>query len=254
MISILVSGLGGRMGRALTNYVSNSKTCKVVCGVDRYDPMFEGVFCFATFDEVTIKADVVIDFSNADNIANVINFSVKNKLPCIICTTGIDEKGVALINKAAQSIPVFYSANMSLGINLLLELARKAALILGESYDIEIIEKHHNQKVDAPSGTALMIADEINNALDEKFSYVFERHSKKAKRTSSEIGIHSVRGGTIVGEHDIIFAGLADVFTISHSAQSREVFAQGAVAAANFIVRKPKGLYTMKDVISGQFA
>ena len=180
----------------------------------------------------------------------MLEFAVENSIPAVISTTGLNDAQINLIKAASTKIPVFFSANMSLGVNLLCELAKKAAKVLQGSFDIEIVEAHHNQKIDAPSGTALMLADSITEALDEKPIYEFDRHSKRMKRTKNEIGIHSVRGGTIVGEHDIIFAGHDEVITISHSAQSKEVFAVGSVRAAKFLYNKPAGLYDMNSVLS----
>ena len=176
-------------------------------------------------------------------------YAKTNGTALVLASTGYNEAEIAKIKSASAEIPIFFTANMSIGINLLRELAKKAASILGEQYDIEIIEKHHNQKIDAPSGTALMLADAINESCGNRYSYVYDRHNVRKKRERSEIGIHSVRGGTIVGEHEIIFAGRDEVITLSHSAASKEVFAVGAVNAAAFIVGKPAGLYSMADMI-----
>jgi 4-hydroxy-tetrahydrodipicolinate reductase len=179
----------------------------------------------------------------------MLEFAKQKKIPAVICTTGYSDEQIKKINDAAKVIPIFFSSNMSLGISLIKDLAKKAVSVLGEEFDVEIVEKHHNQKIDAPSGTALMLANEINSEVGEKYTYEFDRHSKRQKRSKNEIGIHSVRGGTIVGEHEVIFAGKDEVITISHSAFSKKVFAVGAVNAVRFIIDKPAALYTMDDLL-----
>ena len=194
-------------------------------------------------------ADVIIDFSNPAVLDDMLDYAKEHSLPCIICTTGYDEEQKAKIAEASKSVPVFYSGNMSLGINLIIELAKKAASVFGEDFDVEIVEQHHNQKLDAPSGTALMIADAVASVKPDS-EYVYDRHSYRKKRDKREIGIHSVRGGNIVGEHEIIFAGTDEVLKISHSAHSKTVFAVGALNAAVFIVGKKPGMYNMSDLLA----
>ena len=179
-----------------------------------------------------------------------LDYAKKTNTPAVICTTGLDENQKKEILEASKEVAIFFSANMSLGVNLIAELARKATAVLGNQFDIEIVEAHHNQKIDAPSGTALMLADSISEALDEKPIYEFDRHSKRMKRTKNEIGIHAVRGGTIVGEHEIIFAGPDEVIKISHSAYSKQLFANGSVNAGLFLVGKEPGFYSMKDLVN----
>lgn len=253
MTGIILSGCNGKMGKAVTKSVAEAEGIEIVGGVDIYAENLSGYPVFSSpagiSDDITKKADVIIDFSNPSALAGLLEYAVKNSIPAVISTTGLNDAQINLIKDAAQKIPVFFSANMSLGVNLVCELAKKAAAVLGDSFDIEIIEMHHNQKIDAPSGTALMIADSIKEELDESVKYEYDRHSKREKRTKNEIGIHAVRGGTITGEHQVIFAGLDEIITISHSARSKELFATGAITAAKFICGKPAGLYKMSDMI-----
>lgn len=253
MAGIILTGCNGKMGRAVTNSVAETDGFEIVCGIDVFTEERYGYPVFASpsliSDEITKKADVIIDFSNPSALAGLLEYAVKNSLPAVICTTGLNESQINLIRTAAEKIPVFFSANMSLGVNLVCELAKKAAAVLGNAYDIEIIEMHHNQKIDAPSGTALMIADSIKEELDDSVKYEYDRHSKCEKRTKNEIGIHAVRGGTITGEHQVIFAGHDEIISISHSARSKELFATGAVNAAGFIYGKDAGLYNMSDML-----
>ncbi|MEE1010943.1 MAG: 4-hydroxy-tetrahydrodipicolinate reductase [Acutalibacteraceae bacterium] len=253
MTGIILSGCNGKMGKAVTKSVADAEGIEIVGGVDIYAENLSGYPVFSSpagiSDDITKKADVIIDFSNPSALAGLLEYAVKNSIPAVISTTGLNDAQINLIKDAAQKIPVFFSANMSLGVNLVCELAKKAAAVLGDSFDIEIIEMHHNQKIDAPSGTALMIADSIKEELDESVKYEYDRHSKREKRTKNEIGIHAVRGGTITGEHQVIFAGLDEIITISHSARSKELFATGAITAAKFICGKPAGLYKMSDMI-----
>lgn len=253
MSGILLCGCNGKMGRAVTMSVADTEGCEIVCGIDVYDEVKYGYSVFtspALIDKDTAeKIDAIIDFSNPAGLAGLLEFAVANSIPAVICTTGLNEAQINLIKTASAKIPVFFSANMSLGVNLVCELAKKAAKVLGNSFDIEIVEMHHNQKIDAPSGTALMIADSIKEELDDDIIYEYDRHSKREKRTKKEIGIHAVRGGTITGEHEVIFAGHDEIIKISHSARSKELFATGAINAANFIIGKPAGLYNMTDML-----
>jgi len=253
MTGIILSGCNGKMGKAVTKSVAEAEGIEIVGGIDIYAENLSGYPVFsspaAVSDNITKKADIIIDFSNPSALAGLLEYAVKNSIPAVISTTGLNDAQINLIKDASQKIPVFFSANMSLGVNLVCELAKKAAAVLGDSFDIEIIEMHHNQKIDAPSGTALMIADSIKEELDENTKYEYDRHSKREKRTKNEIGIHAVRGGTITGEHQVIFAGLDEIITISHSARSKELFATGAISAAKFICGKPAGLYKMSDMI-----
>lgn len=253
MSGILLCGCNGKMGRAVTLNIADSPDCEIVCGVDVYDEVKYGYPVFSSpaliDSETASKIDAIIDFSNPAGLAGLLEFAVTNSIPAVICTTGLNEAQINLIKAASSKIPVFFSANMSLGVNLVCELAKKAAKVLYDNFDIEIIEMHHNQKIDAPSGTALMIADAIKNELDDDIKYEYDRQSKREKRTKREIGIHAVRGGTITGEHEVIFAGHDEIIKISHSARSKELFATGAVNAARFICGKTAGLYNMADML-----
>ncbi len=241
------------MGKAVTKSVAETEGCEIVAGVDVYSESLSGYPVFSSVakiaEETTEKIDVIIDFSNPVALSGLLEYAVTNSIPTVICTTGLNDAQINLIKEASEKIPVFFSANMSLGVNLVCELAKKATAVLGDSFDIEIIEMHHNQKIDAPSGTALMIADSIKETLNNDVKYEYDRHSKREKRTKNEIGIHAVRGGTVTGEHQVIFAGLDEVITISHSARSKELFATGAIKAACFICNKAAGLYKMSDMI-----
>ena len=249
MINIAIMGANGRMGKMVNECISERNDCTVVAGVDTFNKQYADFPIYTTIDEMKEKPDVIIDYSNPASLESMLNYAEKNGTPIVIATTGYSDEQMARIKEASKKIAIFFSWNMSLGINLLVDLSKKAAAFLGEQFDIEIVEKHHNQKLDAPSGTALMIANGINKEFDDSKEYIYERHSKRQKREKKEIGIHSIRGGTIVGEHEVIFAGKDEVITISHSAASRNVFAVGSVNAAVFIKDRSAGMYEMADVI-----
>lgn len=249
MINVLLSGACGKMGNAVARCIAEDNDLQIIAGVDRAETLCDFPV-YKSFKDVTVIPDVIIDFSNVAVLGDLLEYAVKNNVPAILATTGYSAEQIAEINAAAEKIPVFFTANMSLGVNLLCSLAKSAAKVLGGNFDVEIIEKHHNQKLDAPSGTALMLANAVNQVFDDKYTYEYDRHSKRQKRTKTEIGIHAVRGGTIVGEHDVIFAGHDEVITLSHSAQSKEIFAAGAVNAAKFIVGKPNGMYDMGSILN----
>lgn len=244
---ILLSGANGRLGRAIIAAASDD--LRVVAGIDPNPAVGELPIYRSINDLPELDIDCIVDCSHHTAAIPLLEYAKEKKLPIVICTTGHTEEETAAIHAAAAQIPVFYSRNMSVGINLIIALARKAAAMLGEDFDIEIIEKHHNKKLDAPSGTALMIADAISNTVDYEPEYVYERQSKRVPREKNEIGIHSIRGGTIVGEHEVIFAGKDEVVTIAHSAASREVFAQGAIRAAKYICDKAPGFYNMETML-----
>ena len=241
------------MGQAVEKSAIACENCEIIAGVDLYGLAAATFPVFKNLQEINIettdKADVLIDFSNPSALESILEYTEKEKIPAVICTTGFTDAQVEKIKTSSKTVPIFYSRNMSIGINLILELSKKATQILGDDFDIEIIEQHHNQKIDAPSGTALMIAEEISSAMDEAPKYVFDRSKLKEKRTKNEIGIHSVRGGTIPGNHDIIFAGEKEIITLSHHAESREIFANGAIKAAKYLINQKPGFYTMKDMI-----
>ncbi|MBE7030169.1 MAG: 4-hydroxy-tetrahydrodipicolinate reductase [Ruminococcaceae bacterium] len=250
MINIMLCGCNGKMGQVIARLLSQDDSAKIVCGVDVNTEQKNSFPVVKNPAEFTGHADVVVDFSHPDMLAPLISYCGANRVPAVVCTTGLSETQIDSLHTLAKQVPVFFSANMSLGVNLLVSLVKKAAAVLEGKFDIEIIEKHHNQKIDAPSGTALMIADEINDTLKEKDAYVYDRHSVRKKRDAHEIGIHAVRGGTIVGEHTVLFAGNDEVLEITHKASSKEVFAVGAISAAKFLPGKQAGMYDMKDLIS----
>lgn len=249
MTKIAVTGACGRMGRVIAGLCGERSDCNIVAGIDKFGDQYgEFPICKSVFD-IHEKPDVIIDFSHPSTLPDLLSYCKMNSVPLVIGTTGYTDEEKSQITAASTQIPIFFTFNMSLGINLLAELAKKAAQILGDQFDIEIVEKHHNKKKDAPSGTAIMLAEAINGELGNRGHYVYDRHSVRKPRDKDEIGMHSVRGGTIVGEHEIIFAGHDEVITLSHSAQSREVFAVGAVNAAVFLSGKPAGMYAMSDLI-----
>lgn len=249
MTNIILSGANGRMGRAITKKASESSTLNIVAGYDINDFCENPYPVFCDISKCDIDADVIVDFSHPSAFGAVLEFAKRRGLPLIVATTGLSPEQKEELFAAKSQIPVFYSANMSLGVNLLINLCKKTASVLGDKFDIEIVEKHHRTKLDAPSGTALAIADAVSEVLKNTPEYIYDRHSVRRERAKNEIGIHSVRGGSIVGEHEVIFAGSDEVITISHSAASREVFAGGALAAAEFMNGKPVGFYSMNDLI-----
>lgn len=249
MTRIILSGCNGKMGRVVTACVDGRDDCKIVAGVDLNAVMLADYPVYTDLHDITQEADVIIDFSRPTALSGIISFAADKGLACVLATTGYDERQTELIRSAAEKLPVFFSFNMSLGINLLIELAKKATAVLGDSFDIEIVEAHHNQKVDAPSGTAVMLANAVNDSLSEPYELTYDRHSLHEARQKKEIGMHSVRGGTIVGEHEVIFAGRDEVVKLSHSAHSKEIFAVGAVKAAIFVAKRPAGLYSMSDML-----
>lgn len=250
MTRILLCGCNGKMGQTITRCASSREDCRIVAGIDCDTRALNDYPVFALPEQVNVDVDVVIDFSHPSVLSPLLQFLTARRLPAILCTTGYSPEQIAEVRKASEQIPLFYSGNMSLGINLLIALAKTAATVLGNSFDVEIIEKHHNQKLDAPSGTALMLANAISESLPEKPEYVYDRHAVRQKRTRNEIGIHAVRGGTIVGEHEILFAGEDEVITLAHSAQSKAVFAAGSLNAAVYMAGKTDaGLYDMSDLI-----
>ena len=247
-LKVIISGAAGRMGRYVAECITADCAVTVAAGVDK--SKFDSDFpLYTSISDVKENADVIIDFSNTSALDGLLKYAVQKNVALVLATTGYTEEQIAEIKPAAEKIPVFFSFNMSLGINLVCSLVKQAAAVLGKSFTVEIIEKHHNQKLDAPSGTAIMLADAVNGVFNGDMVYEYDRHSKRVKRPENEIGIHSVRGGTIVGEHDIIFAGNNETVTISHSAASRSIFATGAVNAAKFIVNKEPKLYDMNDLI-----
>lgn len=250
MIKIIMNGCNGKMGQVITRLVAETENCEIICGIDINTDIKNTYPVYKTLTDFDGKADVIIDFSHPSTLTSVLDYAKSTKTPAIICTTGLSAEQKAEIGSAASEVAMFFSANMSLGVNVLVDLVKKATRVLEDNFDIEIIEKHHNQKIDAPSGTALTIADAIAETLTKEAEYVYDRHSVRKKRSKNEIGIHSMRGGSIVGEHSVIFAGQDEVIEIKHQATSKEVFAVGAVKAAKFLAGKPAGMYDMNDLIS----
>lgn len=248
MLKIIIHGCNGKMGRVIAKLASESPDFKVVAGIDKNTSQLDFPV-YADLEDVKEEADVIIDFSYHTAVPEMIKKAATKKLPVVVATTGLSDEELSVINNASKEIPIFRSANMSLGVNILISIVKEVAKILQNDFDIEIIEKHHNMKKDAPSGTALMIADAINEVLNSKKEYIYGRHTKTKERSKSELGIHAVRGGTIVGEHDVIFAGHDELITISHTAQSREIFGYGALKAAKFIAGKSPGIYNMEDLV-----
>jgi len=249
-MNVLLHGCNGRMGQVITSLSAQAIDFNIVCGIDEDINKFTNPYpVYSTLPDVTENVDVVIDFSNHTCLNSLLQFGVTQKAGLVLCTTGYTPEERNNIVETSRLIPIFNSGNMSLGINLLQALAKTAASKLYENFDIEIIERHHNQKLDAPSGTALMLADSINSVLDNQMEYTYERQSKRQKRTKKEIGIHSIRGGAIIGEHEVIFAGAGEIIELKHSVISRDVFGVGAISAAKFLLNKPAGLYNMQHII-----
>ena len=250
MTKVIMHGCNGKMGQIITNIIAAEDDIEIVAGVDASDHIRNTYPVFASIAKCNVAADVVIDFCAAPAVDALLDYCVEKQIPCVLCTTGLSEAQTAHVAEASKKVAILKSANMSLGVNMLLKLLKSAAQVLVPAgFDIEIVEKHHNLKVDAPSGTALALADTINEEFDNSYEYVYDRSQKREKRTDKEIGISAVRGGTIVGDHDIIFAGEDEVITFSHRAYSKALFAKGAVQAAKFLKGKPAGKYDMKDVI-----
>ena len=248
MLNIILTGFGGAMGKCLVELISEAPDLTISAGIDRTNHDQYDFPQFTAFSD-EVKGDVIVDFSHFTLIPDILDFSEHTGIPAVICTTGLTEETLARIDAVSEKTALFRSGNMSLGINLLIDLVTKAAAVLQDSFDMEIIEKHHNKKVDAPSGTAKMIANAMKEAIDSDTKFNYGRSGNDAKREQNEIGIHAVRGGTIVGQHDVIFAGIDEVFEIKHMAASKKVFAQGALQAARFMAGRQPGLYDMKDIL-----
>lgn len=250
MTNIILVGCNGRMGQMINGIVAGDEDVAIVAGIDIVDNRENGYPVYQEFSGVKEEADVIVDFSSANNLEKVVDFAIEKKVALVECSTGLSEEQTKYLLDAGEKTAVLRSANMSLGVNLLLKIVKEVACKLAlEGFDIEIVEKHHNQKLDAPSGTALALADSINEAMDNQYEYIYDRTRVRQKREKKELGISSVRGGTIVGEHDVIFAGNDEVVTFSHASYSRGVFAKGAVVAAKYLKGKDAGLYDMADVL-----
>lgn len=250
MVKILMHGCNGKMGRMITEIVKNEEDAVIAAGVDKFTGIPNDYPVFEEITQCDVDVGVVIDFSNAGAVDELLDYCVKKSLPVVLCTTGLSDEQLKKVDECSEKIAVLKSANMSMGINLLLKLLKDAAKVLAPAgYDIELVEKHHNQKLDAPSGTALALADSINEAMGNEYEYVYDRSQVRKKRDAKEIGISAVRAGTIVGEHEVIFAGTDEVIEFKHTAYSRSVFAKGAVEAGKFLAGQPAGMYDMGDVI-----
>lgn len=250
MVKIIMHGCNGKMGQVITGIVAADKDAEIVAGIDIVDNRQNPYPVFTNIDDCNVEADVIIDFASAKAIDKLLDYVETRKIPVVLCTTGLSEEQLARVEEVSKKVAVLKSANMSLGINTLFKVLKSVSPLLAEvGFDIEIVEKHHHFKVDAPSGTALALGDAINESLPEKYEYKFDRSQDRIPRPKNEIGFSSVRGGTIVGEHDVIFAGEDEVITFSHTAYSKSVFAKGAVEAAKFLKGQPAGHYTMKEVI-----
>ena len=253
MIRAIMSGCNGKMGQVITGICKEDADIEIVAGIDLYDGIKNDYPVFPNISVCDVAADVIIDFSNAKAVDALVDYCVEKKIPVVLCTTGLSEEQLQKVEQAYEKVAILKSANMSLGINTLMELLKKAATVFAPAgFDMEIVEKHHNQKLDAPSGTALALADSMNEALDEAYTYTYDRSQKRKKRDKYEIGISAVRGGNIVGEHEVIFAGQDEVIEFKHTAYSKAVFAKGAVEAAKFLKGKPAGHYDMADVIAAK--
>ena len=250
MVKMIMHGCCGAMGHVITGLAAEDGEIRIVAGIDVREGTDLGYPVFPSLDQCSMEADVIVDFASPKAVDGLLAYSCKKQVPVVLCTTGLSGEQLAAVEKASQVTAILRSANMSLGVNLLLKLVGEAARVLaGSGFDMEIVEKHHNQKVDAPSGTALALADSINESMGNAYSYVYDRSQVRKKRDSKEIGISAVRGGTIVGDHEVIYAGADEVIEFKHTAYSKTVFGKGAVEAAKFLAGKPAGRYDMSDVI-----
>ncbi len=250
MTNEIKHGCNGKMGQTIVGLIADDDEIVLAAGVDAYDEGKNSFPVFKNIKDCNVKADVIIDFSAAPAVDELLDYCVEQQIPCVLCTTGLSDAQLKKVEEASKKTAILKSANMSLGINMLMKLLKEAALVLAPAgFDVEIVEKHHKLKVDAPSGTALALGDSVNEALNKEYEYVYDRSQRREKRPQKEIGFSAVRGGTIVGEHDVIFAGADEVVTFSHTAYSKAVFGKGAVQAAKFLKGKPAGLYSMSDVI-----
>lgn len=253
MINVIMHGCNGMMGHMISELMRDDAQAKLVAGIDINDEQHYDYPVFKSLKECTVKADVIIDFASVKAIDSLLEYCVSEQVPVVICTTGLSEEQMQKIEEASHKVAVLKSANMSLGINTLFNLLQKAAQVFAPAgFDMEIVERHHNKKLDAPSGTALALADSLREALDGDYHYVYDRSKENKRREKSEIGISAVRGGTIVGEHEVIFAGTDEVIEFKHTAYSKAVFGKGAIQAAKYLAGKPAGYYNMSHVIEGE--
>ncbi|MEG1457669.1 MAG: 4-hydroxy-tetrahydrodipicolinate reductase [Acetivibrio sp.] len=250
MIKIIMHGCNGAMGKTITSIVKEDENAEIVAGIDINDSKQEDYPVFKDIWDCKVEADVIIDFASPKAVNALLDYAVDKKIPLVLCTTGLSEEQMERMKEAGKKVAILRSANMSLGVNMLLKLVKDAVKTLAPAgFDVEIIEKHHNKKIDAPSGTALAFADSINQAMNQQYEYVYDRSQVQEKREKKDLGISSVRGGTIVGEHEIIFAGMDEVIEFKHTAYSKAVFAKGSISAAKYLTGRRAGLYDMSDVI-----
>ena len=253
MVKVIMHGCNGKMGQVISGLIAADPDMELVAGIDARDDGHNPYPVFTDIAKCDVAADCIIDFSAAVAVDKLLNYCVEKKIPCVLCTTGLSEAQLAKVDEAAKKVAILKSANMSLGINTLMDLLKKAtSVFVPAGFDIEIVEKHHNQKVDAPSGTAIALADSMNEVLNNEYQYKYDRSAERKKREKKEIGIQAVRGGNIVGEHEVIFAGTDEVITFKHTAYSKAVFGKGAIEAAKFLAGKPAGFYDMSDVIAAR--
>ena len=251
MVRVIMNGCNGKMGQVITGIAAGDEQVEIVAGIDVYDGIQNPYPVFADIKDCTVEADVIIDFSTAKAVDGLLDYVEEKRIPVVLCTTGLSAAQLNRVSEVAGKAAVLKSANMSLGINTIMKLLQQAVQVFGPAgYDVEIVEKHHNQKLDAPSGTAIALADSMNEVMDHQYEYIYDRSQRRQKRDAKELGISAVRGGTIVGEHEVIFAGTDEVIEIKHTAYSKAVFAKGAVEAAKYLAGKPAGLYNMSDVIA----
>lgn len=251
MVKMIMHGCNGAMGRVITDLAKDMDGIEIVAGIDLNTEVQQAYPVFSSLETCNVEADVIVDFASAKAVDHLLDYCAANQIPVVLCTTGLSEEQLKKVKETSEKTAVLRSANMSLGINTLLKLLQDAAKVLATAgFDVEIVEKHHNQKVDAPSGTALALADSVNEAMEGQYFYKYDRSTERVKRDKKEIGISAIRGGTIVGEHDVIFAGKDEVVTFSHTAYSKAVFGKGALEAAMFLAGKEAGLYNMADVIN----
>lgn len=250
MTRIIMHGCNGKMGQVITGICNEDSNVEIVAGIDVIDNKDNGYPVFTDINACDVEADVIVDFAAAVAVDKLLDYAVSKNIPVVLCTTGLSPEQLSKVSQASEKVALLKSANMSLGINTIMKLLKDAIAVFGPAgYDVEIVEKHHNLKVDAPSGTALALADSINEASNNQYEYIYDRSQTRQKRDKKELGISAVRGGTIVGEHEVLFAGIDEVIEIKHTAYSKSVFAKGAVEAAKFLAGKPAGMYNMSDVI-----